>query len=151
MPHSCSIFRISRNLLFRWVYLTISRMRFLYTHDAIIVDVVAPSLPYHNISMPICLLVLLNLCMHYFYVINTPPGFVDKPPPDSGYSLLWPQKPDLDKGKKTTVRSTSWSEKGINITPASTNECHKCKKVRPEVSLIFFYESCQIKVTVKKI
>ena len=86
----------------------------------IIVDVIAPSLSKFSIS--ICLLVLLNLCMHYFYAITISPGFIDRPPP-------------RDYGKITMARGASWSEKGVNITPASLNECRRCKRVRPEVSI----------------
>ena len=80
--------------------------------------------------------------MNYFYAITISPGFIDKSPP-----------PPLDYGKKSMVvhGASSWSEKGINITPASLNECQKCKKVRPEVSLLiifFFTSSSEIKVTV---
>ena len=111
------------------------RLRF-FTHDAI-VDVIAPSLSYPIISIPICLLITLNLSMHYFYAITVSPGFLDDPPRDSGNSLLWARKQNLDtKGKKTMMRGASWSEKGVKITPASTAECRKCKKPRPEVSFI---------------
>ena len=64
--------------------------------------------------------------MHYYYAITTTtsPGFkfVDDPPRDSGNSLL-ARKPNLDKEEKTMIRGTSWSEKGVNITPAATTEC----------------------------
>ena len=120
-------------------------LRCFFTHDAI-VDVVAPSLPYPIISMPICVLVTLNMCMHYFYAISISPGFLDDPPRDSGDNFLWAR--NLDKEKKTR-RGASWSEKGVKITPAATTQCQKCNKIRPEVSLIiFFYESYRTKVTV---
>ena len=111
---------------------------FLDTHDANnIVDVIAPSLPI--ISIPICLLVLLNLCMQYFYALTVSPGFVDKPPP-------------VDYKKRSMIRSASWSEKGVNIVPAYLNECRRigCKQVRPDVSplKLFFTSSIEIKGTV---
>ena len=105
-----------------------------FTHDAID-DVIAPRLSYPIISIPICLLFTLNLYMHYFYAVTISPGFLDDSPRDSGNSLLWAQKPNLDKGGKTMTRGASWSEKGVKITPASTAECQKCEMVRPEVSL----------------
>ena len=125
---------IIRNHMFLWVNLTV--LRCVFTHN-VIVDVIAPSLEYPIISIPICLLITLNLCMHYYYAITIPPGFVDDPPRDSGNSLL-SRKPNLDKGEKTMIRGASWSEKGVKITPASTTECDICKKLRPEVSLLLF-------------
>lgn len=116
-----------------------------FTHTAI-VDVIAPSLSYPIISIPICLLITLNLCMHYLYVITVSPGFLDDPPHDSGNNFLWVG--NWDKGKKTMmprIRGTSWSEKGVKITPASKTKCQKCKKFRPEVSLIFFTSHAKLK------
>ena len=143
MPHSWFHLHITRNHMFLWVYIWRSLDAFVYfTHDAMqIVDVIAPGLSYPIISIPICLLIALNLCMHYFYAITISPGFLDDPPRDTGNSFLWAQKPSLDsdtKEKKTMIRGASWSEKGVKITPASMAECQKCKKLRPEVSLIPF-------------
>lgn len=120
----------------------------VFTHD-VIVDVIAPTLSYPIISIPICVLVALNVCMHYFYAITISPGFLDDPARDSGKSFLWARKTNVDTKGKKMIRGASWSEKGVKITPASTAKCLKCEKLRPEVSLIiFFNESCQIKVTV---
>ncbi|KAJ7337032.1 hypothetical protein DFH08DRAFT_282705 [Mycena albidolilacea] len=43
-------------------------------------DVIIPSLMWPLISGPICVLIALNLWMHYFYAITVPPGFADDPP-----------------------------------------------------------------------
>lgn len=120
-----------------------------FLHDAID-GVIAPSLSYPIISIPICLLVTLNLYMHYFYAVTISPGFLDDPPRDSVNSFLWARKSSLDKGENTMIQGASRSEKGVKITPASTAECQKCEKLRPEVNLLilFFYESCQTKLTV---
>ena len=131
---------VSRNCMFLWVYLTV--LRYVFTHDAVD-DVIAPGLPYPFITIPICLLITLNLYMHYFYAVTISPGFLDDPPRDSGNNLLWVQKPNLDKEKKTMARGASWSENGVKITPASMGQCQKCNKLRPEVSLIWFYGPCQ--------
>ena len=106
---------------------------------AILVDVIAPSLPYPYISIPICILIVLNLCMHYFYAITTTSGIHDDPPRESRDIFLWSQKPNLEKENKATVRGASWSEKGVKITPAHATECQKCKTLRPEVKLKTFF------------
>ena len=99
-----------------------------------IVDVIAPSLPFSIISIPICLLIALNLCMHYFYAITVSPGFLEDPPRDPGNGFLWAQKAK-DKGKQRMLTGgVRWSVKGAKITPASTTKCWKCRALRPEVS-----------------
>jgi palmitoyltransferase len=108
-----------------------------------IVEVIAPSLPFPIISIPICLLITLNLYMHYFYAITVPPGFLDDPPRDPPRnSFLWARKVK-DKGKQRMISGVRWSAKGnTKITPAYTTKCRKCSKFRPEVSLLlvfFFY------------
>ena len=116
-----------------------------FSHDAILPvdDVIAPRLSYPIISIPLCLLVTMNLFMHYFYAVTISPGFLDDPPHDSANNFLWARKPNLDKEEKTMIRGASWSEKGVKITPASAAQCQKCEKLRPEVRLVFLYESCQ--------
>ena len=123
----------------------IPQMRFFFiisiTHwheHAATVDVIAPGLPFPYISIPICFLILLNLCMHYYYAVTVSPGFLDEAP---RYFENGSRKPNfkLDKAKKTMERGASlnsgWSERGVKITSASLTECKKCKKVRPEVSV----------------
>ena len=85
--------------------------------------------------------------MHYFYAVTISPGFLDDPPPhdsaNSSFKFLWARKPDLNKEEKTMIRGASRSENDVNIRPAATAQCKKCEKLRPEVRLIFLYESCQ--------
>ena len=102
-----------------------------------IVEVIAPTLSYPYISIPICILIAVNLYMHYYYAITVPPGFLDDPPRKSGNSILWAQKLKLDT-KEKKKRGASWSENGVKITPASKAKCQKCEKLRPEVSLQHF-------------
>ena len=113
--------------------MTVLERHFLLT--IAIVDVIAPSLPYPIISIPVCLLITLNLYMHYFYAITVPPGFLDDPPRDPPNSFLWARKVK-DKGKQRMISGVRWSAKGTKITPASTTKCRKCSKFRPEVSWI---------------
>ena len=101
------------------------------------VDVIAPSLSFPIISIPVCLLIALNLHMHYFYAITVPPGFLEDPPRDPVNSFLWARKV-RDKGKQRMLTGgVRWSAKGSKITPASTTRCWKCKSLRPEVSFQF--------------
>ena len=103
-----------------------------------IVDVIAPNLSFPIISIPICLLITLNLYMHYFYAITVPPGFLDDPPRDPPNSIFWARKlKDKGKQRMMTISGVRWSAKGTTkITPASTTKCRKCSKFRPEVSVI---------------
>ena len=110
----------------------------ILTVNANIVDVIAPSLSFPIISIPICVLITLNLHMHYIYAITVSPGFLDDPPRDPPNSILWARKVK-DKGKQRmrTISGVRWSAKGTTkITPASTTKCRKCSKFRPEVSVI---------------
>jgi palmitoyltransferase len=119
------------------LYLTILEAHFFFqltTCNINIDGVIAPSLSFPIISIPICLLITLNLFMHYFYAITVSPGFLDDPPRDPPNSFLWARKAK-DKGKQRMISGVRWSAKGTTkITPASTTKCRKCSKFRPEVS-----------------
>ncbi|PPQ66674.1 hypothetical protein CVT24_008827 [Panaeolus cyanescens] len=102
-------------------------------------EVIAPTLSYPIISIPICILIALNLYMHYFYVITVKPGFIDDShSPSTHYnhrrssssSILWAAKKSKSSKPKLT-RGVNWTS-GVKITPASTTVCRKCQKVRPE-------------------
>ena len=103
-------------------------------------DVIAPSLSYSIISIPVCLLITLNMYMHYFYAITVPPGFLDDPPHASVNSFLWARKVK-DRGKQRMTSGVRWSAAVTKITPASTTKCLRCKKFRPEVNWILLFTS----------
>lgn len=94
-------------------------------------DVIAPSLSFPIISVPICLLIALNLHMHYFYAVTVPPGFLEDPPPETVNGFLWARKVK-DKGKQRVSGGVRWTAQGAKITPASTTKCWKCNTLRPE-------------------
>ncbi|KAF9479632.1 zf-DHHC-domain-containing protein [Pholiota conissans] len=94
-------------------------------------DVIAPNLSYPYISIPICILIALNLFMHYFYVVTVKPGFIGEPPVEPGTSFLWAQKPGKGKQKALTG-GVRWTSKGVRITPAGYTKCVKCASTRPE-------------------
>ncbi|PPQ80293.1 hypothetical protein CVT25_003690 [Psilocybe cyanescens] len=95
-------------------------------------DVIAPDLSYPIITIPICILIALNLLTHYYYVVTVSPGFVDDPPREPGTGILWARK-GTKKGKQRVLTGgVRWSTRGVKITPASHTKCWKCKKTRPE-------------------
>ncbi|KAJ7301186.1 zf-DHHC-domain-containing protein [Mycena albidolilacea] len=93
-----------------------------------------PGLMWPLISGPICVLIALNLWMHYFYVITVPPGFADDPPvADSAKSsaqssIFWASKKAPRCGELAGVR---WSNELV-VTQAGVTKCRKCGQQRPE-------------------
>ena len=94
---------------------------------SLLVDVIAPDLSYPIISLPACLLIALNLLMHYFHVCTVPPGFVEDPPREPGSSLLWARRKD----REPTV-GVRWSTV-VHVTKAEVTQCTKCGQTKPEV------------------
>jgi palmitoyltransferase len=104
------------------------------------VDVIMPSLMWPLISGPICVLIALNLWMHYFYVVTVPPGFVDDPPLDSAPNrMLWASKKAPRHGELTGVR---WSNELV-ITRAAVTKCRKCGQQKPEVSNVVGFNTAR--------
>ncbi|KAF7337106.1 Palmitoyltransferase [Mycena venus] len=96
-------------------------------------DVIMPNLMWPLISGPICVLIALNLWMHYFYVITIPPGFAEDPPVDLSQngaqnSIFWASKKSPRRGELSGVR---WSNE-IVITRAAVTKCRKCGQQKPE-------------------
>lgn len=105
----------------------------IYSQIDYTVDVIAPNLPFPIITIPLCLLIALNLLMHYYYAVTVKPGFLGDPPHETGSGLLWAQR--SDKGKRRALtRGVQWSSRGVKVTPAQYTKCWKCNKPRPEVS-----------------
>ncbi|KAJ7111845.1 DHHC palmitoyltransferase-domain-containing protein [Mycena epipterygia] len=91
-------------------------------------DVIMPSLRWPLISGPFCVLVALNLLMHYYYVVTVSPGFVDDPPRDPQNSMFWASKKSSRHGELAGVR---WSNELV-ITRAAVTKCRKCGQLKPE-------------------
>ncbi|KAJ7679345.1 DHHC palmitoyltransferase-domain-containing protein [Mycena polygramma] len=93
-------------------------------------DIIMPSLMWPLISGPICVLIALNLVMHYYYVITVSPGFAENPPAvDSApSSIFWASKRSPRRGELTGVR---WSNE-LLITRAAVTKCRKCGQQKPE-------------------
>ncbi|KAJ6572634.1 DHHC palmitoyltransferase-domain-containing protein [Mycena sp. CBHHK59/15] len=91
-------------------------------------DVIMPSLMWPLLTGPICVLIALNLFMHYYYVVTVPPGFVEDPPRDPKNSVLWATKRSPRHGELTGVR---WSNE-LTVTRATVTKCRKCGQLKPE-------------------
>lgn len=91
------------------------------------VDVIAPTLNYPLLSIPICVLIALNLTAHYYYVLTVSPGFVEDGPRAEGAGLLWATK-------RKPMGGVHWSDGDVRTTKAGETRCRKCLKIRPEVS-----------------
>ncbi|KAI0649520.1 zf-DHHC-domain-containing protein [Trametes meyenii] len=93
-------------------------------------EVIGPTLPWPWLTTPLCLLIALNLFIHYYYVCTVRPGFVGDPPRAHGTGLLWARKRDYSSRPLTGVR---WSE-DVHVTRAAMSKCRKCGEMRPERS-----------------
>ncbi|CAA7269450.1 unnamed protein product [Cyclocybe aegerita] len=97
-------------------------------------NVTAAGLSYPIITIPICVLITVNLLMHYYYVVTVKPGFLEDPPREPGTGFLWAKK-GSNKGKqKVLTGGVRWTSRGVKITPATTTKCWKCNKLRPELT-----------------
>ncbi|KAI0342615.1 zf-DHHC-domain-containing protein [Trametopsis cervina] len=93
-------------------------------------DVIQPTLPWPWLTTPLCVLVVVNLFAHYYYVCTVPPGFVDEPPQPHGTGWLWAKKRHATRGALTGVQ---WSDdQDMNVTKAAVTKCRKCGEMRPE-------------------
>ncbi|KAF9243377.1 DHHC palmitoyltransferase-domain-containing protein [Melanogaster broomeanus] len=92
--------------------------------------VVQPGFQFPWLSTPPCILLAVNLVMHYYYVCTVPPGFVDDPPRHSGSNFMWaspsrPQRPLRTSGVR-------WTSPEIEIVRAHITRCKRCGQMRPE-------------------
>ncbi|OAX42724.1 zf-DHHC-domain-containing protein [Rhizopogon vinicolor AM-OR11-026] len=89
--------------------------------------VIQPNLPLPWLTTPPCLLIALNLFVHYYYVCTVPPGFVQDEPSQPGDSLLW-----ASLSRTSPSSGVWWSNCGIILYTASTSQCRRCGMMRPE-------------------
>lgn len=99
-------------------------------------DVIAPSLNYRLITLPICILIAINLHVHYYYVCTVKPGFVDEPPKEPGRGLLWSKRRSStsNSGRGVLTGSLTGAPRvnGAKVTTAEVTKCRRCGKLRPE-------------------
>jgi len=100
------------------------------------VEVLAPKIAYPLLTLPVCVLIAVNLIMHYYYCITVRPGFVNAdreglfaPSKEREVnSILWAtRKGSKGKGKDGRL---------LMVTPAEYTTCLKCNMHRPEVRTI---------------
>jgi hypothetical protein len=98
--------------------------------------VVQPGLPLPWLSSPPCMLIAVNLFMHYYYVCTVRPGYIDEPPRYPGTSFLWasPSRPR----RQLTTSGVRWSSPELEIVRANITRCKRCGEMRPEVSCISY-------------
>ncbi|KAI0300409.1 zf-DHHC-domain-containing protein [Russula brevipes] len=92
-------------------------------------DVILPTIPWPWLTAPPCLLIIMNLFAHYYFVCTVSPGFADDPPQRAGQGFIWARKRRTHSGALTN--GVYWSSH-LNITPASTTKCPKCGGSKPE-------------------
>ena len=97
-------------------------------------SVIAPTLSYPLLTIPICALIAINLGAHYYFVCTVPPGFIEDPPKEPGPSFIWASK-SKRKGRPLTG-GVRWTD-APRITPSAMTQCNRCNKQRPEVSYIY--------------
>ncbi|KAF9444856.1 zf-DHHC-domain-containing protein [Macrolepiota fuliginosa MF-IS2] len=95
-------------------------------------DVIAPGLNYRLVTLPICILIALNLHMHYYYVCTVRPGFVEEPPKLQGHGLLWAKRRAKRRGGDGGVLTAPVRVNGARVTVAEIMKCRKCGQQRPE-------------------
>jgi hypothetical protein len=93
------------------------------------VIVIQPNLPLPWLTTPPCVLIALNLFMHYYYVCTVLPGFVQDEVSQPKNTLLW-----ASRSPTSPSSGVRWSNRGIVLLRAGTSKCRKCGVMRPEVS-----------------
>lgn len=95
------------------------------------VEVLAPRIGYPLLTIPVCVLIAVNLVMHYFYSITVRPGFVN----NDREVLFAPSKERVVDPFFWAARKDSKDGRSLKVTPAEYTKCSKCNKQRPEVSM----------------
>ncbi|KAI0696954.1 zf-DHHC-domain-containing protein [Cytidiella melzeri] len=90
-------------------------------------DVIQPTLGWPWLTTPLCMLVVINLFVHYYLVCTVSPGFVDEPPRPQGSGWMWAKK----RSARRPLAGVHWTEE-LNLTKATTTKCRKCGEMRPE-------------------
>ena len=94
------------------------------------VDIIVPTIPWPWLSIPPCLLIIVNLFAHYYFACTVSPGFAGEPPRQAGHSFIWAKK--RRARSRSLTNGVHWSSH-LNITPASVTSCPKCGESKYEV------------------
>ncbi|KAI0247131.1 zf-DHHC-domain-containing protein [Lactifluus subvellereus] len=92
-------------------------------------DVILPTIPWPWLSIFPCILIIVNLFAHYYFVCTVSPGFASDPPQRASHSFIWAKKRHVSS--RPLTNGVHWSS-NLNITPASTTKCSKCREIKPE-------------------
>lgn len=95
------------------------------------VDVIQPSLRWPLLTVPIDVLIAINLLGHYYLACTVSPGYVDERTPSVGSSFLWARR-RTSSPPAEIQDGVRWSE-SLHITKAQMTRCRKCGVQRPEV------------------
>ena len=80
------------------------------------------------LSLPLNLLIAVNLLAQYYLACAVKPGFVDEPASVEGDGWAWARKRAGSGGSS----GVQWSH-DLNMTRANVTRCRKCKLLRPDV------------------
>lgn len=131
---SCrSILRGHRFSSFRpWISLLpyVSLFYLISNQPTFSVDVILPSIAWPWLSTLPCLLIILNMFMHYYFACTVNPGFASDLPLRAGNSFIWAKK--RQSSRRPLTNGVRWSV-DLNMTPASIGRCSKCGGSKPEV------------------
>ncbi|KAF9223797.1 zf-DHHC-domain-containing protein [Gyrodon lividus] len=93
-------------------------------------SVVQPSLPLPWLSTPPCILIAVNLLMHYYYVCTVRPGYIGDHPRYPETSFLWASSSRPQR--RLTASGVRWSSPELEILRADVTRCKRCGEMRPE-------------------
>src|SRR6266850_91427 len=126
---AATVLFILGTLCFRTSLIIFKPLIFLKTiHKS--VDVILPTIPWPWLSVPPCILIIINLFAHYYFSCTVSPGFAGDPPQRVGHSFIWAKKRRAHG--RTLSNGVYWSSH-LNITPASSTKCPKCSETKTEV------------------
>ncbi|KAF8332380.1 zf-DHHC-domain-containing protein [Cantharellus anzutake] len=91
-------------------------------------ELIAPTLSAPLLSVPCCLLLAMNLVLHYYWACTVSPGLLE----DHRYSRI--QSSDSSSWASRLRRSDPCIPVHLweTMTPAPTIQCRRCPKIRPE-------------------
>ncbi|GJE89925.1 hypothetical protein PsYK624_060370 [Phanerochaete sordida] len=104
-----------------WILLSVGAVCFF--------EVILPTLRWPWLATPVCLLIAVNMFMHYYYVCTVRPGFVTDPPVQSDSGWLWAKRRKQSRSRPPT--GVRWSEE-LHMTKPSLTKCKRCGEMRPE-------------------
>lgn len=64
------------------------------------VHIILPNLAHPYLMGPLCVLIVLNIHVHYYLVCTVPPGFADEPPQQGGRGWAWARPRSQQSGAR---------------------------------------------------